>query len=330
MKQMRNPGLRRETIVILAVAVILAAVGFLIEPVTAPIMLLAGVVFCLLNILFSRKRYDEVRSLSQSIDRILHGQENVLISGSTEGELSILKSEIHKMTVRLSEQTELLKRDKIQLADSMADIFHQIRTPLTTINLIVSLLGEEEMDGERRLSLTKELRRQLERTEWLVETILKLSKLDAEAVSFNLRVTAARDLIDRAVQPLLIPMELRNQTLEVAVSDEKLHCDISWTAEALSNIVKNCSEHTPEGGRIAIRAEETALYTELSVTDSGPGFSKEDIPHLFERFYKGRNASEGSIGIGLALSRGIITAQNGTVSAANLPGGGAKFVIRFY
>ena len=125
-------------------------------------------------------------------------------------------------------------------------------------------------------------------------------------------------------------MELRGQTLKIKVADERFTGDLSWTAEALGNILKNAMEHTPEGGEISVEAEETALYTELRVTDDGPGFENEDIPHIFERFYKGKNASDSSVGIGLALSRSIIAAQNGVISAKNGKEGGAKFTIRFY
>ena len=142
-------------------------------------------------------------------------------------------------------------------------------------------------------------------------------------------VVPLRELIRRAAAPLSIPMELRDQRLTVACGDEAITCDSVWTAEALGNLLKNCVEHTPPGGTISVTALETALYTAITVEDTGPGFDPADLPHLFERFYKGKHAAETSYGIGLALARTIVTAQNGTIQAMNT-GSGAKFVIKFY
>ncbi len=169
----------------------------------------------------------------------------------------------------------------------------------------------------------------LSRVEWLVESLLKLSKLDAGVVTMEKKPVLVSDLIDRATAPLSIPMDLRDQRLIVDCHEEQFRGDVIWSAEALGNIVKNCIEHTPAGGSITIRAEETALYTQITVDDTGPGFDAADIPHLFDRFYKGSNASQNSYGIGLALARNIITAQNGTIQAMN-GDKGAKFTVKFY
>ena len=282
------------------------------------------------HIRFARKRYRQMAELAQSLDRILHGQEAELIDESAEGELSILNSELHKMTARLKEQSDLLTADKVHLTEAIQDIFHQIRTPLTSMNLIVSMLGAEDLPYERRLELTHELKRQLERVQWLVETLLKLSKIDAGTAQFRRDSVLVRELIGKAADPLRIPIELREQTLTVQAADEHFTGDIGWTAEALSNLLKNCMEHTPIGGSITVTASETPLFTELVIEDNGPGFDKADIPHLFDRFYRGKGASDESVGIGLALARSVVAAQNGTLTAANVPSGGARFTMRFY
>ena len=181
----------------------------------------------------------------------------------------------------------------------------------------------------KRMELTGELRKLLAQTDWLVETLLKISKLDAGTVHLTRLFFPVRQLIDRSAAPIAIPMELRNQTLHIQCKEEMLSCDLVWTAEALGNILKNCMEHTPDGGTITVTAAETALYTQIDIEDNGSGFDSKDIPHLFERFYKGRNACQSSYGIGLSLARTVITAQNGTVQAANTEKG-AKFVIKFY
>lgn len=330
MKDLRNPELKRELLVYAVITVAAAIVGCCFAPLCGALALALGAALCAAHLHFARRRYRQMAELAQSLDRILHGQEDVLIAQSAEGELSILNSELHKMTARLKEQSDLLTAEKIRLTEAIQDIFHQIRTPLTSMNLFVSMLGAEDVPDERRLQLTRELKRQLERVQWLVETLLKLSKIDAGTAQFRRDSVSVRELIDAAADPLRIPMELREQTLTVLAADEQFTGDLSWTTEALSNLLKNCTEHTPAGGAVSVTATETALFTELAVEDNGPGFDRADIPHLFERFYKGKNASDASVGIGLALARSVVAAQNGTLTAANRPSGGARFTMRFY
>ena len=169
----------------------------------------------------------------------------------------------------------------------------------------------------------------LSRIDWLIVALLKISKLDAGTAHFQAEEVALADLVAKAVSPVLIPIELKEQTLEISAEGSFVG-DLSWTSEALGNIVKNCMEHTPTGGRIEIAARETPLYAEITVSDSGNGIDADDLPHVFERFYKGKNSSGNSFGIGLALARMIVTSQNGTLKAENKPGGGAKFTMRFY
>ena len=330
MKIIRNPELKRELLIDLAITIVAALIGFLIRPICGILALAVGLLLSGAHIAFAVQRYHQMEALAQRLDRILHGQDRVLIEDAAEGELSILNSELQKMTTRLQEQANQLSSDKQQLTEAIQDIFHQIRTPLTSMNLLVSMLGEEDLPYDRRLSMTHELRRQLERVQWLVETLLKLSKIDAGTAQFRSEPVSVEELIEKAAQPLRIPMELREQIFTVLTADEHYAGDLNWTAEALGNILKNCMEHTPVGGTITVTAEETALFTEIVVEDNGPGISKEDLPYLFDRFYKGAGSSDDSVGIGLALSRSIIAAQNGTIKAENAPTGGARFTIRFY
>lgn len=327
---LKNKELRRELAAYGVAAVVLAVLAALWEPVTGLFVLAAGTVFLLLNLRFARGRYRAMAELSLRIDRVLHGYDNALITEHNEGELSILESEVRKMTVRLKESADLLRTEKAGLSRAMEDIFHQIRTPLTALNIEAALLAEEDLPYERRVRLTREARRQLQRVEWLVEALLKMSRIDAGTVEFSRDAVAVRELVEKAAEPLSIPMELRGQRLEIVVGDETYTGDLAWSAEALGNVLKNCMEHTPAAGTISVRAEETALYTQIAVQDDGPGFAKEDVPHLFERFYRGKNAGADSIGIGLALARMIAAEQGGTITADDPPGGGARFVIRFY
>ena len=275
-------------------------------------------------------RYKCIYELSADVDRILHGNDmNLSLDKYQEGELAVLQSEIHKMILRLREQRQQLQEDKSYLANALADISHQVRTPLTSINLLVDLLSEPDITDERRMKLTHELMSLLSRIDWLITTLLKISKLDAGTVQLKQETIALQELICKATEPLLIPIEIREQNLYIETNGT-FTGDVSWSVEAISNIVKNCMEHTPKGGEIRIAASENLLFTEIVISDSGTGIAKEDLPHIFDRFYKSKNAGDKNFGIGLSLARMIITNQNGVIKAENNATKGALFTIRFY
>ena len=290
-------------------------------------------VMCLLFIavfLFTTyRRYQSLSQLSAELDRILHGNENIDFERYSEGELSILQSEIYKMTVTLREQSQKLQEDKVFLADSIADISHQIRTPMTSRNITLSLLAEQDLTEERRQELIRELYMLMSGIDRLINMLLKISRLDAGAVQFKSESISMNELIKSAVKPLLVSLELKGQSFETAAEGE-FHGDIAWTCEAIGNIVKNCIEHTPEGRNITVSASENTLYSEIIISDNGNGIDKEDLPNIFKRFYKGKASGTDSFGIGLALAKMIVTGQNGVIKAENSPHGGAVFTMRFY
>lgn len=329
---LRNPEIKKNIVFYLLSAVIAAIIGTKLGGSRQGILMFLSLCFgCALHVSFSYNRYKEIACLSAQLDEILHGSQVRLISDEKEGELSILKNELGKMTARLQEQTEDLKKEKIFLADSIADISHQIRTPLTSITLVVSLLSEPDLTKERNMELLRELKVLLKRIEWLINTLLKISKLDAGSIQLQKETVSVSQLLKKVQEPLAISMELRGITWNIEGEEDITFCgDFSWTLEAVENIVKNCMEHTPEGGVITIRAVENNIYTGITIEDTGKGVDKEDLPHIFERFYKGRNAGKESIGIGLALAKTIILSQNGTIGAENRKEGGTRFCIRFY
>lgn len=284
----------------------------------------------------SFRRYRRLSMLSDGIDAILHREETTLLERAEEGELSILENEINKLLIRLKEQNEELRRQKTYLADSLADLSHQLRTPLTSMNLILSMLAEEGIAEEKREEYLWKLQGLLQKVQWMIDVLLKISKLDADAVHFLVQPCPLEELVREAAAAIEIPMELKGQKLQVEIDKEAAFAgDIRWSGEALVNIMKNCMEHTGEGGTIRVSGRENALFTELVIEDNGPGIAKEDLPHIFERFYSrvehdGKSSGETSVGIGLALASMIIRKEAGMISAENRSEGGARFRIRFY
>lgn len=326
---LKNKEVRKTLIWQIVVALASFIISNLIDERAGLIALVFSVLFILIYFVSTYKRYKRIASLASDINKVLHGDNSISLENYSEGELAILHSEIYKMTVRLREQQNNLMKDKKYLADSIADISHQIRTPLTSINLLVQLLSVPNLTDERRQELTHELYSMLSRIDWLITTLLKISKLDAGTVRFKEEKVSLQALIEKSCSTLLVPIELRGQEL-VIQADGDFTGDLSWTCEAIGNIVKNCMEHTNEGGIIEVQARENALYTEIVIKDNGTGIAQEDMPHIFERFYKGKDSDEKSFGVGLALARMIITGQRGTVKAENRMPAGAKFTIRFY
>lgn len=324
-----NKELRHSLTALVIVTAVMTIIGLCVSAVTGTLILIACLIVVAVFVLTENYRYRRLQKLSTDLDNLLISGTPLPITEYNEGELSILANQIQKITLLLKESAEVVTADKKYLADSLADISHQLRTPLTAMNLTASMLRNPELTTEKRIELSKELRNLLTRTDWLVETLLKISKLDAGTVKLIQKPVRVEDLVSRAAEPLAIPMDLRNQQLFIHCKDETFTGDPIWTAEALGNILKNCTEHTPEDGTITVTVSETSLYTQIEVEDTGSGFEPKDIPHLFERFYKGSNASENSYGIGLALARTVITSQNGSVQAMNGEKG-AKFVIKFY
>ncbi len=330
MKLFRNPEIRRTVTVYALVSLAFSTAAFCWDirfGIFVVIFALTGLAIFLVS---TAERYRRLAALSADIDRILHGNDPALAPNQyAEGELCILQNEVYKMTVRLREQKQHLQDDKIYLADSIADISHQIRTPLTSINLLVQLLREPNLTPERKTELTRQLLEMLSRIDWLITTLLKISKLDAGTVQFKPENISAEALVRRGAEPLMVPMELREQSFSIT-GEGNLLVDAAWTCEAITNIIKNCMEHTPVGGSIRVEIEENALFTKLRISDTGCGISKEDLPHIFERFYKGKDSGDKSFGVGLALARMIVTGQNGTLKAENKSEGGAAFTMCFY
>jgi len=286
--------------------------------------------FILMLVRYQRAISAQVAALSVYLRRIDAGDYSLDVRDNGEGSFSLLKNDLYKVTVRLREQAELLQEDKTALSNLIADVSHQIKTPLTSLGVFADLLAEDPPEADRR-AFVERLRAQLGRIQWLVTALLKLARLDAGTAVFRNEPVDLRRLIERALEPLLIPLEIKQQRIEIS-GDEgaSFSGDLNWSAEALTNVVKNCVEHTPQGGRIEIRYGANALYAEITVSDDGEGIASQDLPNIFNRFYRGANAAETSVGIGLALAKAIFISQGGDISVASQSGVGTRFDIRIF
>lgn len=326
---LRNREFRWFVLVFLGLAAIAIAVGFALNPAAGILASCIAVAFGAAFFVFTRARYQSIARISSQIDVVLHHAEHLDLGEADEGELSILHSEITKMLLRIREQNDALKKGKEHLADALADIAHQLRTPITSVHLLLSLLANSTQEGERK-AFAREAEALLARVDWLLTSLLKISRLDAGVVVFQEEPIRAKGLVASALKPLAIPMELRCMEVHLeAPEDAMIRGDLGWLSEAVQNILKNCMESAGENGSIEIVCTENPLFTEITVHDSGAGFDSEELPRLFDRFYRGKNANATGYGIGLALSQMIITRQGGTIAAVNHPQGGALFVLRF-
>ncbi|MFK3960855.1 sensor histidine kinase [Pseudalkalibacillus hwajinpoensis] len=314
--------------------IILVSTGlavFVISYQAALLTLITSIVLVSCFVLFTRWRYREIAQLSSYLRQISSGDYTLDVRNNHEGELSILKNDIYKVTMMLSEHRSLLQEDKVKLTNAISDISHQLKTPLTSMLVMVDLVSDPNLDEEKRVEFTTNIRVQLERIEWLVSSLLKLSKIDAGTVIFKKERISAQQVIQKAVESILIPVDIKQQTLNITGDDGVTFVgDLNWTSEALLNILKNCVEHTDEGGTISLSYSDNPLYTEITVADNGNGIPKEDLPYIFKRFYRGKNAGDDSVGIGLAMAYSIITSQNGDIEVSSEQGTGTEFTIKFY
>ncbi|KHD37703.1 histidine kinase [Clostridium acetobutylicum] len=326
---LRNREFKEFAILFALIATATVTIGFVINMSAGILTITSSAAFGTVFFVFTKARYKSIAQISDQIDLVLHNADHLYIAELEEGELSILQSEITKMTMRIREQNDALKKEKEHLADSMADIAHQLRTPLTSVNLILSLL-ENKTDPNDRKALMREIEELFVQMDWLLTSLLKLSRLDAGIVVFQSEQIDVNKLICNSIRPFLIPIELHDINLKInAPKGMVIQGDSGWLSEAIQNIIKNCMESSGDNGKIEIVCGDNPLFTEIIIHDSGEGFQKEDLFHLFDRFYRGKNAGATGYGIGLALCKMIIIRQGGTITAKNHPKGGAIFSIRF-
>ncbi len=292
------------------------------------LLIIATVIIIVLMLKYYMQQRD-IKKLNNFLEKILAGSTELEVLNQTEGELGILRANIYKTTTALISQRAILQKDKVLLADALADISHQFKTPLTSLMVMNDLL-EDETDEDKRREFLATQSVQLDRINWLIQTLLKTSKLDAGLLTFTKKSISDESLIKSVLNPFIVNMELKNISLIKNLLGLELNCDEAWTREAIQNIVKNCIEHMDENGTLEISDRDTNLYHEIIIKDDGVGIAEEDLPHIFERFYRGKNSGTDSVGIGLALSKAIIENQNGVIEVDSEEGVGTTFNIKLY
>lgn len=292
--------------------------------------LVTGLIVTVIFIILTNRRYRALAKMAANLDRVLAGERDIRLRDMSEGELAILSSEIDKVIARLNLTVDELQAEKLALSDALADISHQLKTPLTSIAISTELIrdrlsarGDSE-DLVERLRLIQTLQA---RVEDLVAALLKLARIDAGVIKLVCGAVDARELVRKSFEPLAIAFDIADVRFSADVQDgASYEGDLTWSVEALENILKNCMEHTPAGGCVSARVTEDVLACRIRIEDTGPGISESDLPHIFERFYRGSRDANAApsevnpagVGIGLALSKSLVTAQGGTLTAENL------------
>ena len=295
------------------------------------LLITTSVSLLIVFILYERKQDKEIDKITKYLEAINDKNYTLKIDENSEEELSILKNELYKVTVMLRENASNTLKDKINLKRALEDISHQLKTPLTSILIILdNLIDNPEMDYQTRVEFLHDLKRETTRIQSLIQSILKLSKFDSNTVQFIKQDIYLKQIIDEAIKNTGSLADLKNIKINVEGNKKiKLNCDLLWQIEAITNILKNCIEHSKENTQIDIKYNNNSVYSYITITDYGEGISKEDLPHIFERFYRGKNSSNESIGIGLSLSKTIIESNNGIVSVES-NSDKTTFIIKYF
>lgn len=281
--------------------------------------------------LYDKNKSKKIKEITKMISKINNRQFDIDINDFNEGELSILKNEISKTTIMLRQVADNSVKDKLNLKDSLGDISHQLKTPLTSITIMIdNILDNPDMNEKTRKKFLINIKREILNINFLVMSLLKLSKFDANVVKFNKESVYLKDIIIESIKNVSMIKELKNITIKVSGDDNiKLLCDFKWQVESITNILKNSIEHTSEYGTVEVNYSENKLYTRILIKDNGKGIGGDDLPHIFDRFYKGENGSDDSFGIGLSLSKTIIEKEGGSITVKSTPNIGTIFTIKY-
>lgn len=294
-------------------------------------ILIYSLTIILIIIIYNKKEKAKINKITNYLKELNNHQYSLAIEDNQEEDLSLLKNEIYKTAITLNEQTLLLKKDKESLKDSLSDISHQLKTPLTSINLMIDTLRHQDnLSSTERRELLNNIHRKITNTNFLVHSLLKLSKFDANTIEFNRQNNTLSKILKEVLDNLSTLSDLKDIKINIKGSkDISLYCDYKWEVEALTNIIKNCIEHSNSSSKIDITYQKNDIFTKIIIQDNGCGISKKDLPHIFDRFYKAQNSSKDSIGIGLSLAKTIIEKDNGYITVDSVINKGTTFTIKY-
>lgn len=287
----------------------------------------------LLIIYFIIKRNNDrrIHDIIKLLEQINNKNYDLDISDNKEDNISILKNELYKTTILLKEQANNELKDKKNLKKSLEDISHQIKTPLTSINIMIdNIIDNPDMEEEIKKDFFNEIKREITNVNFLILSLLKLSKFDVNEIKYNNTDNKVLDIINDSIKNVSILKELKNIDININDNNIKINCDYNWQVEAITNILKNCIEHSNDNGCIDIEVNDNKIYTSITIKDYGEGINKKDIKHIFDRFYKTSNSKSDSIGIGLALSKSIVENNNGIILVDSKLGEYTKFTIKYF
>ena len=301
---------------------------FLILSVVLGLCVIALVIYIVLDKIRRKKEIDElIEFLTKVQDRDSFPE----LGLEAEGSMLILRSEIYKLASTLQEQYAGEVKKNTYMAEMLSNISHQIKTPLTAINLMTDALKNGNLDESQRRRCIANITAQTDHITWLVRTLLTLAEIDAGVLVMKKESVPVKELVDGIVSGIAIEADIKDVAIELNISEkDEIICDKRWTSEALSNIIKNSLQHTEAGGKIKVSSEETNISVNMRIEDNGCGISKKDLPNIFERFYHGEKSDPNSNGIGLSLAKQIINSQNGTISCESEEGKGTVFEIKIY
>ena len=281
--------------------------------------------------MYIRRQNQKLKALDNYCKEILKGKDILDLKEQDESDFSRLKNDIYDMTIMLKEKNRLLEKNNKDIEKLIADISHQLKTPLTSLNLINDMLYTD-LPEEKKKEFLDSSQKELEKINWLIKTILNIAKLDSKTLVLNKRMEIAYDLCLEVKKNFNAMCEIHHANIEIVSNqEEEVYCDRKWTIEAINNIVKNALEHHAK--LITIKIEENTMYTKLTIKDNGEGIDKKDIGHIFDRFYKAKNSNETSLGIGLAFCKSIIKNQEGEIrvkSSKKESDTWTEFMIKLY
>lgn len=296
------------------------------------IIIIFIILFILISFINKKNQSKKIKEITNLVEQINRKNYYLNIDNNTEDDLSILKNEIYKTTIMLKEEAYNSIKDKNNIKKSIEDISHQLKTPLTSISIMLdNIIDDPDMDANVRNDFINDINREINNINFLIKSLLKLSRFDINAVNYNNDFNNIKLIVNKVINNVSTLSDLKNIKVNINIQgDFNLYCDFNWQVEALTNIVKNSIEHSFKDKNIIINASDEKLYSKIEITNYGVGINDKDIKHIFDRFYKGENSNEDSFGIGLSLAKTIIEKNNGKISVSSKNNDKTTFTIKYY